>query len=613
MTSLPPSPGSYEIGTTGQTTAPISTRDLYGSSSIRQFEEAGSRPHIRTFKIPGSPLTVGVELLWDDLSGGYAYEDTYDYVFNKVQTSTMSHNRRNRLILPHLYSTSTVDTLESAPAAHFSINMFGKLIIGAGDTADKAIAVESDYTVTAVTYTPGSNISGLKDIIANNIHYLGVLREGGVIDLKTDVAFTDAGTDFPAGTNPGWGAIISLVNSASPGTPQNLLYCGTSMFAVSGSAALGAALPTATLTNIPGGGYDIGADTLENTPLRAYWYWPLSNITTSILSTSYSQFAGPLRGQVVSTSMEGKDPWAIPFPLAAVYHPVLWDHKVVADDGIKHYAYLGGNNFQPLASAFDPIISATVRQKIMCNGTFNGELYTLVVNFKSSDGDTNFGQLKKYDARKNIWLPISKQITQVTSVLSSAPSVRGWPADMVLGSYDQLPISARTGILHLNTGALNITNAHGGIFLEQPSTDSFVNWNLVSDFEASGITTLPITHLPYPLAGREFHLDAMESGADVEAGGTTTVAAKITYAYGCGDSNFTDALVAITSRQASQRWQRWDNPDPSSLQDRLQLRITGSRHTGGTTTTFNALPFRIFLRCVVPEDVYEQIFSQRGY
>jgi hypothetical protein len=492
--------------------------------------------------------------------------------------------------------------------------MFNRLIIANGSTTDKNAVRETSATsavlATPITYTATSNITGLKRMILNNVEYLAVLRDSDVIDLKTDSAFADAGTDMHSSTDPGWGVLPSLVNSASPGTPGNLLYCGTGIFYISGAAALGAA-PTPVLTNIPGGGYDIGVSKFPDTPLRAHWFLPLSNRTTSMLA-GYAQ-TGPIPGQVVSTNMEGSDWWLAPFPLSQVYYPILWDNKIVVTDGIKPVAQIGRETFVPLGSPLDPIISATTRQKIMGFGEKNGVLYCLVVTFDSTAGAIMYGQLKKYNAKQNNWTPVSKQIVPVTIIANAAPGAKGWPAASSFGKFDKLPISDTTGHYHMRTGVSSDGDNWGHQFLEPIGTDSFLQWNLVEEFEESGSATTGIIHLPYPLTGREFHIDAMESGADVDQGGTATVAASVQYAYAAGDSSFTNALLAQTGLPASRRWQRWDNPDASSLQDRLQLKVTVSRNTGTTTRTPNAVPFRMFIRCVVPEDVYEQIFSQRGY
>ena len=589
---------------------------IYGSelfgSGINVEDEAPLRPaKIRYFKT-NNKNEAGWEMLFQDSRGLAGTEDQFETASAGWQTSTLMHTHPNRLILPPQKNVETLTGSANSTGAFWGRQWGSVFAMAQGSTTNECLMKEDavdDPTVSFVTYNAGSIISGLYEVMVANVRYLGIFKEGGVIDYQTTFG-TSVGT-FNAATNPGWGAIISLVNNVTPGTPSNLLYYGTTIGFLSGDAAGGTA-PTAVLSNVPGGGYALSAERLGAEPLRAHWVWPFTNSTTSV-ATSITAV------QHVSTNMEGGDPWYTRFPFANTYFPTIWNNSVVATDGYQVKAYLGNGRFRPMSTPIDGEIDSTYSQRVVGLGNRNGMLVAMVAKFKVTGGDLQYLQLRRYHQSLNTWTPLTGQFVTSATVSGADTPPFAFPP-LSWRQSANLVISPLTGYFHLGERVVN-NWVNDYVFLELPGTDAFVinrRTGVASvggvPYEASGVWTSRVLNMPYPITGQPLRVETVESGGDADAGGTTTANAYMTFAIGNGDGNFVSFCRAEAGVTGGINWFRGDNPaGPNGAydQDKLQLQVTAVRHTGTTFKTPNCFPFKVRGRSLVTESQYSELFDPR--
>ena len=139
---------------------------LYPSTTLPTGRQFQHRNAFHTFKTP-DPNVIGWELFVADLSDGIGPMHGGLEHLGGAASSTLDHRFSGSLMLPSLtVNQSPGADLGDAILSH--INIFNTFALAYGATANKALWIEtddSDPTLVARTYSPGSNISGLYPIV----------------------------------------------------------------------------------------------------------------------------------------------------------------------------------------------------------------------------------------------------------------------------------------------------------------------------------------------------------------------------------------------------------------------------------------------------------------
>jgi len=396
-----------------------------------------------------------------------------------------------------------------------------------GSTANKTLHVESGINAAdwdQLTFTPNGVVSFLGDILiagATNPKHLVVGSEGALAEVLTDLAATPTSAGDMTNVSSLWGNIISLINDTTAGLPVNLMYYGTNIGSLASDQAITVA-PTTTLTNIPGGGTSLGAESLLNEPLRAHWVWPLANRTTSYLNDDAALNPNPV--QIVSTDMRGRDPWFAQVPVARVYFPTMWNRQITFTDGAQSYVYMGDGRSRRLASPVDGEVDSEVKQQVVQYGTHGSQLLSYVAKIDNNGGSSAITlALKRYIPDFDSWVQCSdNEATGGTFAYGGNPYLLGINT---IAYSPTMGVSKTTGNLHAITNG----GQHWYQFLEPPGQDSFTHFRRTGSvsvggqaYNSTGVWRSPDWLLPFggaPCVASEIIFEG-----DLEAGGTSSTA-----------------------------------------------------------------------------------------
>ena len=271
------------------------------------------------FRVTGQPqrdeqgrVYVPWTLVLRDFSGGLGrYAGAFETFPNRYADSYgVDESNPGYLILAQLTNSDTSpDPTGNLTGLHWE-NIFDTLIMGIGSGTNVSLIKETsatDPTPAAITYDPTntSSITSLSQcVLASADNRLLVGLSGDPAQLIGDASGTVDATLHTDLTSL-WGHVqTSLPSTATPGASMHLFYAGTSMFNDMDTASATSTNPTATLTNLPQGGYTIkpGEFALSDGPRRAWFVLPKETNTSGMLL-----FGTEKLGHVYSFSLDGQE------------------------------------------------------------------------------------------------------------------------------------------------------------------------------------------------------------------------------------------------------------------------------------------------------------------
>jgi len=292
-------------------------QDLFFGGARSQF---ASQPRPRNeFRITGRPALddknrsyVPWVMVIRDFSGGVGrYAGPFETFPNRYADAYgIDATNPGYLILAQLVEDETgPDPTGNFTGLHWE-NIFDTLIWGIGSGTNVSLLKETsatDPTPAAITYDP----TGTSSITHMSQCVLGSADNRLLVGLSGDPAqlIGDASGTVDATLHTDltalWGHVqTSLPSTANPGASMHLFYAGTSMFNDMDTASATSTNPTATLTNLPQGGYTIkpGEFALEDGPRRAWFVLPKETNTSGMLL-----FGTEKLGYVTHFSLDGQE------------------------------------------------------------------------------------------------------------------------------------------------------------------------------------------------------------------------------------------------------------------------------------------------------------------
>ena len=584
-------------------------------------------PDLATFGAPNAPTPTGPagrpkfsskvvqntdegqiiqwRIVIDDLRGGTNItEGPYEEVYNRYAMTTLDTALDGRyyqtLCLQQLATTDAPADAEATVVGVHSVNVLDRLWVAAGLTANKALAREtsaSNPALQLVTYTATSFISGLAAVViggATAAQRLAVCRNGtgDNVQIISDTSATVAGT-MHNDTARCWGIIQSPTISTTYNEPLMIYSSGALRF-LSKTAAITDA-PTATLTNVPNGGYALGLVRLAGGPMRAAWVWPFADTTGGMMTSAN------LTGRVVLTDLEtGTTAQEVNFGHGIRLATVMNGNAIVAATRSNVFYYDGRSQPRNLRLLENRLMtsSATLAQE-------------LTIFDIRADGNEIW---VRYGSGLLAWLDVYDITTGVWHTVALVPTITA-----VNNSWAGKPaVSTNTRFAHFNP-----LYDDGGIFQvpfriympeygRNPYTLRLTTGGLGgAEYRASGSIRLPAYSLP-GLEGHPKTVSRIIFGGDVDAGGTAATAAQVTVKiYPPGSFEDTglhtianaNGINAVFGTGTRSRAQYFDN-DSQEVFDKLVVGINVERTTADTHYTPNALPIIIegycYVRSAVP-------------
>ena len=485
-------------------------------------------------------------------------------------------------------------------------NFVNTIVVGAGATANKCLAIISTQAAfgSNMTYTPpGGNIVNLSIIYnaSSNVPKLAVCSDGAVVDVLSNLPTPSSLGGMHANTNPCWGMQVVDLNDASPGAKTMLMYIGAtsaaSISTLSSTAAIGDA-PTAALSGLPGGGYDIANFRLGNRDQRAYWVLPLTGTATSMLHANNMNIAGTTGGgRIISTNLYGTDQQPEPTPMDRIFFADRWRDTLTATDKYKLYQI---DNDGPHDLGLFRQRNPNSDLSYMCMGTMvaNDDLYAWEAA-DNAGASTGTLTLMRYQPATESWHPASHTFSTGTygygvfvrgavpfSPYVQAAAVPLWSTDP--GTFWEMlpvPISGRAPFYSQN----NTAGSGSGTGIQ---------------FEPTEYSTSPAM-LIEGLEGLPFVLAEIIGMMDVGAGGissdTTPASVKIEIAAQAQGGNTTLGFGSGLSHtfQATDPWLEMRSGNKfmqnREFATRLQYRLTLTQGSTSTRRTPNGVPFQLRL------------------
>lgn len=431
--------------------------DLFFGGARSQFarqprprnEFRPGRPALDDKQRPYVPWTL---IIRDFSAGSGKYQGPFELFSSRymdaygIDTSIPGY-----LILAQFTDTETgPDPTGNLIGLHWE-NIFDTLIMGIGGGTNVSLIKETsatDSTPVAITYTPTNNaaITSLSQCVlasADNRLLVGLVGEPA--QLVGDASGTVDATLHSDLTSL-WGHVpTSLPSTATPGAFMHLFYAGTSMFNDLDTASATNANPTATLTNLPAGGYVIkpGEFALSDGPRRAWLVLPKETNTSGMLL-----FGTEKLGYVTSFNLEGTDSQRLDFNempngILGAAHGISPTHGscVVAWDG-KHVVLHNGDVeedlhifTEALGGASFAVIDSDFYYRIRGVAWRGSNLYARVNLIHTPGTSATRHQWWKYDWEARAWNIVSSTESLGTgNTLKGAVGVGGEPVSQVTGN-----------------------------------------------------------------------------------------------------------------------------------------------------------------------------------
>lgn len=518
-------------------------------------------------------------LILEDVRGGLnATVVPYNGYHDRVYSSTLDTRFARTLILPQKLTTSSTPDPGGTIVGLHSVNIFNRLMWGAGSSNGSCLFREasiSDPTPTAVSgYNSTSAITSMGlGVIggATAAQRLIISRLSNNMHVISDSVGTVAGT-MHNDTNPGWGVIQTFVN-------DNLLliYANGAIRYLRATDAL-TDQPSVGLSSVPNGGFPLGMIKLAGAPLRPTWVWPYQDTTGGMLANGSES-----PGHVVQTNVEATDYQEIPMGIKYIYWAVnVNGNAIVASDRERIMYYDGKFAARDLTWIANREPNSDYIYEAR-GGFVNGnELWVFVNKRKSTNGtgNTQFWW-EVYNFETNAWHQVSAATTGSTT------------GSMGLMAGGALPYSATTGF-HLayvdGSWRQQFAPVYGYNPFDLYRQTSGSQSSTGNEYEASGTYKSPYWELPglegWPkLTTRIFYL------GDVDAGGTASTAATATITAGNLSGTFATGLP--------QRAQLVNMSDNLDLWYKLQVQVDLARTSASTRYTPNGLPLIIEGVCFV--------------
>ncbi|HLF77887.1 MAG TPA: hypothetical protein VJB57_10400 [Dehalococcoidia bacterium] len=567
---------------------------LYPSTTLPTGRQFQHRNAFHTFKTP-DPNVIGWELFVADLSDGIGPMHGGLEHLGGAASSTLDHRFSGSLMLPSLtVNQSPGADLDDAILSH--INIFNTFALAYGATANKALWIEtddSDPTLVARTYSPGSNISGLYPIVIGGIssaERLAVPRESGAIQILSDLAATPTvdGT-MHTNTNPGWGVIQ---------TPLSILiYANQNIYTLPLTAAIGDA-PTSATANIPNGGFAHGSFAIGGGPFRAWWQLPVSNqsiVRRRTISTL---------SRIASTNWEGTDLQYIDTP-QPIWNAAKWRDGFVlialpGDQESHAIYYWDGRTFEQIPWLSERELTSDWRD-YRCGGVYvrEGDLFL----------DVYYNDAPAFSSRHIEWYdPISRRCYQISANYNTGAE----EADIAIAAGSN-PVSSLSGFFHT---ILNPTAQASTPFERTFVGPSYMNpfYLLGEDgvgptvgfaFEPSGTFRSPKLFFPGVMAQMPKVIEEIVFLGAWRGGATDSKVEIEVATYGSSSPwslSFTGNQTATFYER--DRWEKNSCPFPHNesafIPLQFQVTITQGAATGHTP---NALPFVIRGLCFLDRKV----------
>ncbi len=337
----------------------------------------------RLWNQPGDPPWLGRgELVIKDFSQqGYNHlEGDFSINSNGFAWSDLVTNRANELVPPPAIITLTDAAISGNIVGFHTRAAFSTVFMALGSAANHALFKETsttDPTPVAITYSPAAEICSMARTLASGAERLAVGHVGAAVKFFSDAAGTVSATG-DATTNSCWGIIMSGVNAnaAKPGTPQLLLYCGTTIGYISSDVAMTTAV-TVSHTGVNAGGWAIGAIKAQGRAQMAYWGIPQVTTTAGAM-----KFGAEVYCDIYATPMDGGTDF-LPITLNYLPNGVLFAipfrDGILAHDGV-HVVYWDGNNEYDLGVFGSRLDPSTHTQAAGINHDISFNIRGLIVN-----------------------------------------------------------------------------------------------------------------------------------------------------------------------------------------------------------------------------------------
>lgn len=408
-----------------------------------------------------------------DLRTGWGQQD------DKIKASlcTAMNCYRRHLTLPPLVTQTTLGTAMNQGAmfyAHIGVGPGTATTGQVGLTGQDNALVMGGGNASSGTYAGFTETTSISPVPLQFTPHNAVLVSVSALTGRTErvvYGYINTAADFDThagsqGSGSGartvgdtltqnlWGALPTNLNATSPGTGGTLLYAGTAMYFLSNSSAASVA-PTLTLSGLPGGGTQVGVDTLTKNYLnRAHWLMPKENSSTSVFS---SDQLIPPNLNWVTTNLEGTQPEILPTTLTRVRGGVLWNHQAIRWDGMRLTRFDGETEYD-MKVLEGRELNSDYRWGISNVTVHGSELYVWIVRMDMTQtaGTLGAGELhcEKYLADGvyvNYGPIIAAAYSNAGSVSTSVNRENVYGAiDLMHQASCGIPISRQTGFAHLN-------------------------------------------------------------------------------------------------------------------------------------------------------------------
>ncbi len=563
----------------------------------------------RLWNQPGDPPWLGRgELVINDFSqqGLNHPEGDFSTNSNGYAWATLATNMTNELVpSPILISFTDASIAGNKPGFH-TCAAFGTVFMGIGSAANHSLFKETsttDPTPVAITYSPAAEICGMARTLATGAERLAVGHVGQPVKFFSDAAGTVSATG-DASTNSCWDIIMSGVNAnaAKPGTPQLLLYCGTTIGYISSDVAMTTAV-TVSHTGVNAGGWAVGAIKAQGRAQMAYWGIPQVTNTSGVLASgAYCD--------IYATPMDGGTDF---LPIQLKYLPngvkkaIPFRDGILAHDG-EHVVYWDGNNEYDLSifkkrvseqvsrTATGPTINHDVVFSV-CGLIVRGADCGALVAAVPGDGATNaqvFGEMYNFETGSwhNIAFPqdagaLTKPILCSGSAMSSTGNRFWWHGSdgvKIYGFFVARPGESLLWQWSIGSGSTSNTAmpqfGAGGEYLLGP------RWRIDQDPPGVVIGTRSIARSPKVIYEAEF-------SGNLDYGGAANYTFNITvYGYSMDGTTRSIAFNQTFSQGMPSSHYIRKNPATAwtNIQD-IQLFLTATNTTNPTRRSVQLVPF----------------------
>lgn len=547
------------------------------SYSTAQYSTAKLPPKGPDFKVIGKEPngTIHWRLTLRDTTGGLnVTRGDFEQVYNRISSSSLDTRTYRHLTLPFLNTTTGTPDPGSTNFMGWC-DVFGVAAIGIGATNNASLFAETSATnpaIVAKTYSPGSAINGLVPIIIGGTatHQLAVLREGGAIQILSDLAATPtvAGT-MHSDTTQAYGIIQTP-------TPEYdlLIYAGSKIRTMRGTDAI-TREPDDVLNSVPNYGYAIGIANLGRQP-RAFWMFPRSATLAAHMLTKGSESAG----RIVHTDLNGRNPQEMKLPMASPLQAAIIRDGIIVTDGTR-IVWHNGEHVYDLRRHDDRGYTSNLQLRIRGMWVRDPDVYIeceLQASPSGSAATTRW--IEHYNFDDGAWHVVSGTLTYGSTGAYGLMSTSG-----------TLPLGRNNSMLH------QYADGSWRRLFQPPFAVNPYDYRRregggtgnAQEFEATGTTTFCEFELP-DLEGWPKLVSRVIYDGDVDEGGS---GASVQITAGNISVTFLPGLDG--------RAQNVSIEDNGDYWFRLLVSVTLTRDSGSTSYNLNGLPIIIEGQAFVPE------------